>query len=83
MSTVFKRKLSPREALLCDLDWFRGSLKATKEEKSLKEVDGYADELDRKLAEFRRFLTLKCEHCGKKIPLGCTQCAGCADERGP
>lgn len=24
-----------------------------------------------------------CRHCGKKVPFGCTQCAGCADERGP
>jgi tRNA G26 N,N-dimethylase Trm1 len=24
-----------------------------------------------------------CCHCGEKVPFGCTQCAGCADERGP
>lgn len=24
-----------------------------------------------------------CRHCGKQIPFGCTQCASCADERGP
>lgn len=30
-----------------------------------------------------RMLKEACRHCGKKIPFGCTQCAGCADERGP
>ena len=25
----------------------------------------------------------QCRDCGKKVPFGCTLCAGCADERGP